>query len=655
MIHVVLEDDFRPTRPIRLAPVRTSAENPGMLKVTRRRLVGRMSATAAALALAAAGVGMMGQASSDAVLEAAGSGAQAKAPASAEIDIVSTGGFSGFKFTPSNTALAVGGTLTVVNKTTSPHTFTSDAFGNNGDRAFDVRIEPGKQATIAAVKTLSDGVYNFYCNIHPSMRGTLTIGNGGPVVVGQPKFEQPLVQPRRLSGKHLTIVMRRTAVRVLPHGPRTKMLTFGGSFPGPTIVRRAGQDTKVTFVNRLPRKDGAVTIHQHAGHQKSKFDGQPADHLIKHGKKLTYDYPLRDAGKALPAALRFYHDHRMDKTARNNWFGLQGMFLTTNPREAKMGLPHGRYDIPLAVTDRSFNGHNQLTNPFRQMAKTMANDPSMSGMARAAAPGMETVGTQVLVNGRFAPYQKVRPGLYRLQILNSSLFSSYDFALSNGRSFTQIGTGSGLLPHPVVRQDILLGPAQRADVVVDFRHQRGKNVLLDSIPRAQTPPGGTGTRSAALMQFRVRGKAAPKAKIPHKLATIQHYPVPKKIAKTWTFGLSSGTTQHWTIDGKRFNPNRVDHKVRLGRTERWKLVNTSGFTHYIHLHEELWRTLQRDGHKPPPWERGYEDTWRLDPGESVVVATRFTDYTGKFMIHCHMLDHEDDGMMATFEVTPKRH
>ena len=82
--------------------------------------------------------------------------------------------------------------------------------------------------------------------------------------------------------------------------------------------------------------------------------------------------------------------------------------------------------------------------------------------------------------------------------------------------------------------------------------------------------------------------------------------------------------------------------------------NTTDFTHYIHLHEELWRTLARDGHPPPPWERGYEDTWRLDPGESVVVAARFTDYTGKFMIHCHMLDHEDDGMMATFKVVKHR-
>jgi FtsP/CotA-like multicopper oxidase with cupredoxin domain/plastocyanin len=651
MIPVVLEDDFRPGRAIPLAPRMTSPENPWVLSLRGRRLAGRVTATAAAFALAATAVLLNGQASPDAALDAAaGSRAGVAAADAATIEILPAA-FGAGKFQPATTNLAVGGTLTVTNSTNIAHTFTSDAVGSNGKPLFNVRLEAGESKTIDAVKTLNDGTYGFYCLIHPAMRGTLVVGAGGPVV-GEQTFEQPLVQPARLHGKHLRIVMRKADVRVLPDGPRTPMLTFGGTFPGPTIVRRAGQDTMVTFVNRLPRKDGAVTVHQHAGHQKAKFDGQPASHLIRHGKKLTYDYPLRDAGTPLPAALRFYHDHRMDLTARNNWLGLQGMFLTTDPRDAQRGLPHGKYDIPLAITDRSFRADNRLKDPFQKMSHRMANDPSMSGMARVASPGMETVGDQVLVNGRFAPYKKVQPGLYRLRLFNSSLFSSYDFALSNGRPFTQIGTGSGLLPHPVVRQDILLGPAQRADVIVDFRGQGGTDVLLDSIPRNNAPTGATGTRSAALMQFRVRGTPAPKAKIPDNLAKIQHYKVPRKVTKTWRFGLSKSS--HWTIDGKRYAPKRIDAKVRLGSVQRWKLVNTSPFTHFIHLHEELWRTLERDGHKPPPWERGYEDTWLLDPGESVVVAARFTDYTGKFMIHCHMLDHEDDGMMATFAVVKKK-
>ncbi len=594
------------------------------------RLAGRASATVAAGALALAAVVLNGQASPNARLEAAtGSVAPGDAPDTATITI-EPAGFDGWAFTPADTALAAGGTLTVTNNTATAHTFTSLAIGNDGLPLFERKLDPFESKTIRSASTLADGSYGYFCRFHRSMTGTLTIGAGGPVAIPQ-RFGQRLVQPPRLHGKNIRIVMKRAKVRVMEDGPRTPMLTFGGTFPGPTIVRRAGRDTKVTFVNRLPRRIGAVTIHQHAGHQKSRFDGQPASHLIRHGKKLTYDYPLRDGGAPLPAALRFYHDHRMDRTARNNWFGLQGMFLTTDPHDARIGLPDGRYDVPLAVTERSFHADNRLTNPFKHMA-------GMTG-----GPGTETLGNAVLVNGRFRPFKRVHPGRYRLQILNSSLFSSYDFALSNGQPFTQIGTGSGLLPHPVVRQDILLGPAQRADVVVDFRKFKGGNIQLQSL--LPLPGADNGV---AIMQFRVRGTPGPAFKVPDPLARIQHYPVPAKIAKTWRFGLNDHN--HWTINGRRFNPRRVDHVVRRGSTERWKLVNTSGFTHVIHLHEELWRTLARDGHRPPPWERGYEDTWRLDPGESVVVAARFADFAGRFMVHCHMLDHEDDGMMATFRV-----
>jgi FtsP/CotA-like multicopper oxidase with cupredoxin domain/plastocyanin len=617
--------------------VRAASQNPCVLALRGRRLAGRASATVAAFALAATAVLLGSQASPGATLEAARAARAADPPDTATIEIVSTGTFS-WQFTPAKTALAVGGTLTIHNGTSVTHTFTSTAKRPDHKPYFSVKIEPDQTKTVPAVSTLTDGDYRFFCRIHPAMTGRLTVGAGGPVPDGT-TFEQRLVQPPRLTGKHIRIVMRRALVRVLPDGPRTPMLTFGGTFPGPTIVRRTGQDTRVTFVNRLPRNAPPVTVHQHAGHQKSRFDGQPDSHLIRRGKQLTYDYPLRDGGRPLPAALRFYHDHLMDQTARSNWFGLQGLFLTTDPRDARIGLPHGRYDIPLDFTDRSFRSRNRLTNPFQDG----------SGMAGMGGPGMETTGDLVLVNGRYAPYAPVRPSLYRLRLINTSLFSSYNFALSGRRPFTQIGTGSGLLPHPVERRHILLGPAQRADVVVDFRKLAGKRVVLKSVPRKRTPRGAGQSRTADLMQFRVNHKRAPRFKVPPTLARIRHYRVPHQIAKVWRFGLNGD--QHWTINGKRYHPKRVDDRVPLGSVQRWKLKNTSDFTHYIHLHEELWRTLRRDGHRPPPWERGYEDTWRLDPGESVVVAARFSDFTGKFMIHCHMLDHEDDGMMATFEVT----
>jgi FtsP/CotA-like multicopper oxidase with cupredoxin domain len=580
----------------------------------------------------------------------------ATAPDSATIEIIDV--FTGF--VPKNVTIAKGGTLFVHNNDSMDHSITSQAVGSDGNPLFNVKVPPGAMKQVP-VSTLGGGTYDFYCRFHPQMTGSLVI-DGPPdgEVSNVPKFEQPLVQPPRVTGHHIRIAMRKAKVRVLPHGPRTPMWTFGGTFPGPTIVRPAGHDTHVTFVNRLPRKVGATTIHQHGGHQESRYDGQPTRFLIKHGQKRTYDFPLVDGGQPLPAALRFYHDHRMNRTARNNWFGLQGMFLTTDPADAKQGLPHGRFDLPLMVTDRSFTATNHLRNPFRHTSMPMRSGrpmPRMAGMTGMAAtdpPTMPSVGSKVLVNGRFAPYKYVRPGRYRLRILNASLFSSYDFALSDGSPFVQVGTGSGLLPHPVTRPDILLGPAQRADVVVDFRKAVGTNVLLTSIPRSDGSTTGIGTRSAALMQFRVRGSTDQIARVPADLAAIQHFKVPSKVAMTWTFGVSHDKHgAYWSINGKRFDPSRVDHKVVLGSTEKWRIRNTSDLTHYVHLHEELWRTLERDGRRPPPWERGYEDTWRLDPGESVVVAARFTDFTGDFMVHCHMLDHEDDGMMAMFKVVPR--
>ena len=124
------------------------------------------------------------------------------------------------------------------------------------------------------------------------------------------------------------------------------------------------------------------------------------------------------------------------------------------------------------------------------------------------------------------------------------------------------------------------------------------------------------------------------------------------MSAVWSVGLrkAAGGGTAWTLDGRAFDPKRVVLKVDKGSTQLWELRNDTSMTHFVHLHEELWRTVLRDGRQPPPWERGLEDTWRLDPGERVRVMARFTDFTGVFMIHCHMLDHEDDGLMAQFAV-----
>lgn len=573
------------------------------------------------------------------------------APSSATIIIGHNARITGYQ-TPKVT-LAGGGSLSVVNEDTIEHTVTSDG-KVNGKLLFNVFVEPGSTALIPGASKLAPGNYGFHCSFHPqSMKGTLTIvGGSGTVHPTAQKFEQPLLQPKVLTGKHLRIPIKLASVRVLPHGPLTKMWTYDGTYPGPTIERPAGRDTKVTFVDKLPKSDGSFTVHYHGDHHSSANDGRPTTHLIHHGKSRTYNYPGTDGGRPEPAAFNFYHDHRMGFTARNNWMGLQGMFITHDSLAKNFRLPTGKFDVPLMISERSFTSTNQLTRPFPK-------HPSMVTKGPNAPPGDGTVGTQILADGRFAPYLNVSTHRYRLRLLNTAPFTSYNFQLSDGKPFVQIGTGDGLLPKPVIRQSILLGPAQRVDVIVDFHHELHKKIVLESVPRTDNPPpGSVGTPTASIMQFRVTKQAtSDPTRIPSKLLAPPAINPPKKATAAWTIGLSGNPTTGsvWTINGKAFDPNRADLKVPLGSTQTWILRNKSPITHYFHLHEELWHTISRDGKAPPPWERGLEDTWKLDPGETVKVAAKFTDYTGLFMLHCHMLDHEDHGLMGQFDVVRTSH
>ena len=508
-------------------------------------------------------------------------------PALAKIVIELGGAVSGYA-TP-NVDVAQGGVVSVVNNDGIAHTVTSDAVGTDGEALFNVFV-PGRSTRTLVIDGLAGGEYAFYCVLHPGMRGTLNIV-GGPTgeVPATPPFEQALRVPDVLTGKNITIPMRIEKVRVMARGPKTRMWTYGGSFPGPTIKRPTGQETKVTFVHQLPRKAGTMSVHNHGGHQRSRDDGQPTRYSIKKGGTRTYRYPLTDSGKPVPAYFAFYHDHKMNVTARNNWRGLQGMVLVTDPKERRLRLPRGKFDVPLHFSDRSFTANNQLTNPFLRGGKGMHD--WMTGPK--APPNDATVGSRILVNGQYAPYFKVKPALYRLRLLNASLFSAYDFALSTGQPFTQIGTGNGLLPEPVVRQDLLLGPAQRADVVVDFRGLEGEDVLLRTIPRSDGAIG-TGSRSATLMQFRVRGTTDQQARVPQRLTDIEDIKVPNRVSRTWTFGLAENKHgSFWSINGRMFDPTRVGHRVQINSVERWRLRNVSDMTHYVHLHEERWQTVSR--------------------------------------------------------------
>ena len=244
-----------------------------------------------------------------------------------------------------------------------------------------------------------------------------------------------------------------------------------------------------------------MTIHQHGGHQASTDDGQPTRYLIRHGQSRTYDFPLRDGGQAAAGRAALLPRPPDGPDRAQQLVRAPGHVPDHRPARRRGGCPHGRFDLPLMVTDRSFRPttgcRTRSTRHVDADAPRRGSRRARRGARTGHGTASGTVGTRCWSTAGSRRTRRCSPAATGSRSSTPRSFSSYDFALSDGRPFVQIGTGSGLLPHPVTRQDILLGPAQRADVVVDFRGEAGKNVVLSSIKRTDGSTTGIGSREAA--------------------------------------------------------------------------------------------------------------------------------------------------------------
>jgi FtsP/CotA-like multicopper oxidase with cupredoxin domain len=503
-----------------------------------------------------------------------------------------------------------------------------------------------------------------------SRRRLLTAAAGGAVLLADPgvfarraraaalPFTRELPIPEVLSGRHIRLPIVEAEVPILPGAP-TRMWTYAGHFPGPTIRRPAGHRTAVRFHHRLPASAGELSVHLHGGHTRSKDDGQPGgltsrhprslycdvptalsarvsnnDVLIRPGASRTYHYDLTEDGRPERGATRWYHDHRLDNTGRNVWRGLAGMWITDGPDE--QALPSGDREIPLIIGDRSFDKSNQLTNPFR-----------LGGHA----PFDQVTGSVVLVNGAHLPFHRVEAKHYRLRVLNASNFRAYALTLGAGVPIVQIGTDSGLLPQPVPRGRVVIGPGERVDLIVDFARAAHRSVELRSDTRPGAPNKlGSKTWVGPLMRFDVGARGGPdRTRIPDgRPLPAWTAAVPGHVSHEWRITVGGGFAPGWLINGRAYNPAHVDHRAKLGTVERWRVVNATQVAHLFHLHHTDWLLLSRNGRRPPAYERGLKETFYLDPGDHIEVAGRFSDYTGRYVVHCHMLEHEDHGLMSQF-------
>lgn len=458
----------------------------------------------------------------------------------------------------------------------------------------------------------------------------------------------PLRHPPILRKAELTIPMVQADVPLV-RGERTLMWTFGGTFPGPTIRRKAGSTTKVTFQHRIPNAD-AFTIHNHGHHSAAVHDGQPMSEWVLPGKERQYVYEHVEEGEPLRGGMRWYHDHSHGRTNLNAWMGLLGLFIIVDPLEKELGLPQGTRELTLVLTSRTLDDDNQLVNPF-------------VGNTNPGADGVGS-GTLLLVNGTAQPFQVVEPTTYRLRVLNAASFSPYNlgFRDEGAPEVLQLGNESGLFPAPAKRDRVLMGPAERCDLFVDFSRHAGRTLTLSSAPQQSTSPYASlfapaAAPDAEVLELRVRKrkrKRTPGPKpAPKALRELPAWTkgLPTEPDRTFTFGQASrGSTVTWTINGQPYDHERVVARPELGSVETWLLVNATTQSHYIHLHAVDWFVVSRNGGTPAADEGVLKETFRIDPGETLAVGAKFTDHTGRFLIHCHMLSHEDHAMMTTFEI-----
>jgi spore coat protein A len=437
--------------------------------------------------------------------------------------------------------------------------------------------------------------------------------------------------------------------------PATRMWGFGNSSPGPTFDVRSHQGILVEWVNELPHKHflpidhtlhGAEAtlpevrsvIHLHGGKTPPDSDGYP-EHWYVPGKSRTFHYPNRQ-----DAATLFYHDHTMGINRLNIYAGLQGMYLIRDEAEDALQLPKGKYEIPLLVYDRLILPDGQLAYPVSP---------------KADAPWVpEVFGNAILVNGKLFPYLDVEPRKYRFRFMNGSNGRFYRFSFGKLLPFQQIGTEQGLLPAPVSAQRAVMAPGERMDIVFDFAPHAGENILLRN-------------DAFDLLQFRVSKGAPDTTSLAPALRTVERIPESRAV-KTRRLTLDENMDLVQRSMGMLLNKTPwhmpVTENPVLNTTEIWELVNLTEDTHPIHLHLVRFQILDRRAIDtfqfqdkgivhftgpilaPTPSEMGWKDTVRAEAGTITRIIIPFEGYTGRYVWHCHILEHEDNEMMRPYEV-----
>jgi spore coat protein A, manganese oxidase len=522
--------------------------------------------------------------------------------------------------------------------------------------------------------------------------GLIDARSGGTFEISINQFRQDLGLKDPVSGQPLA----------------TTVWGYNGTYPGPTILTQRDVPINVFWQNNLVDNAGRplphllpvditlhwaleevpgwqtagvpIVTHLHGGQTESESDGLPEAWYTPGFALKGKDFRKGDVepyyyANGQEAATIWYHDHALGITRLNVYAGLAGYYIVTDANEKALQdahqLPSGPYDLGLAIQDRLFTSNGELFYPALPEEEEGPNPSHLP----------EFFGDIILVNGKAWPVLEVEPRPYRFRLLNGSDSRFYNLFLSSGQQFAQIGTDNGLLPSPVVFDQVLIGTGERKDVVIDFSDPSlwGQTIILQNNARTPFPKGSTvdPQTTGRIMAFRVNkplDNAYPLTTLP---ATLRAPIAPLQTSlPARQLLMFEGEDEYDRLkamlgtveDGPLGWHDPVTENPAHHSTEIWEIYNTTEDAHTIHLHMVTMQLLSRQKFvaqvneetgaisnirlvgrpkEPGPEEKGWKDTYIMYPGEVTRIITTF-EQEGLSVWHCHILSHEDHEMMRPY-------
>jgi blue copper oxidase len=454
------------------------------------------------------------------------------------------------------------------------------------------------------------------------------------------RFDTPLPIPKLIEAAGIgnTIKLRVASSRhAFVKGKLASTYGYSASVLGPVIRVHRGDEVRVTIENALDR---ITTVHWHGLLVPGDVDGGPHQ-PIKPGDVRHLALKVDQ-----PAATDWFHPHPHRDTARQVYMGLTGMIIVDDGSSTHLALPqtYGADDLPIILQDRSFDPDGSLGyNP--------------SPMATAYGSRGDTI----LTNGAIRPFAKAPRGLVRLRLLNGANARNFDLRFSDERIFHVIASDGGFVAEPVGVSQLQMSPGERYEILVDFAD--GKAVTLETGPDTEIGLFGALTEQAAdgayvpVMRFEPSAGPGPVNLLPTRLVEPAAADPTQAVARR-RFVLDSGMAAssdscssgagRMTINGKSHDLARIDAIVRLGTTEIWEIVSV-GMAHPFHVHGASFRILSINGQSPPAYATGWKDVVLVEGNAELLVAfNRPATREHPFMFHCHILEHEDAGLMAQY-------